>query len=64
MGELPKTLEIVFEVQMKKINEKMTRRKISFSTYKMLFFSPFGPLLFSNFITFLFFIHLKLFKML
>jgi len=38
MGELPKTLEIIFQVQMKKINEEMTRRKISFSTYKMLFF--------------------------
>jgi len=41
MGELPKTLEIIFQVQMKKINEEMTRRKISFSTYKMLFFFSF-----------------------
>jgi hypothetical protein len=47
-------------------NEKVTRREISFPTYKTLFFSfffsLFGPLLLSNLITFLFLIHLKLFK--
>jgi hypothetical protein len=30
MGELPQALEIIFEVQMKKSNEKIARRKISF----------------------------------
>jgi len=53
MGALPKALEISFEVQRKKSNEKneiifemqgkksnekITRRKISFSTCKMCFF--------------------------
>jgi hypothetical protein len=35
MGALPQALEIVFEVQ--KSNEKITRRKISFSNYKNIF---------------------------
>jgi hypothetical protein len=30
MGVLPQALEIIFEVQMKKSNEKITRRKASF----------------------------------
>jgi hypothetical protein len=30
----PQALEIIFEVQRKKSNEKITRRKLSFSTYK------------------------------
>jgi len=64
MGVLPQALEIMFEVQRKRINEKIIRRKISFSTYKMCVFFFFGPFLFSNLITFLFFIHLKQFKML
>jgi len=34
---LPQALEIIFEVQRKRINEKITRRKISFPTYKMHF---------------------------
>jgi hypothetical protein len=29
MGVLPQALEIIFEVQMKKSNEKIARRKIS-----------------------------------
>jgi hypothetical protein len=33
-----KALEIIFEVQRKRNNEKITRRKISFSTSKMFFF--------------------------
>jgi hypothetical protein len=35
MGALPQALEIGFEVQRKRINEKITRRKISFPIYKM-----------------------------
>jgi hypothetical protein len=31
MGALPQALEIMFEVQRKKNNEKIERRKISFS---------------------------------
>jgi hypothetical protein len=32
MGALPQALEIIFEVQRKKNNEKIARRKISFPT--------------------------------
>jgi hypothetical protein len=67
MGVLPQVLEIIFEVQRKMSNEKIIRREISFPIYKTRFLFPFflfGPLLFSNLITFLFFIHFKLFKML
>jgi hypothetical protein len=35
---LPQALEIIFEAQMKRINEKIARRKISFSTHKTWFF--------------------------
>jgi hypothetical protein len=35
IGGLPQALDIIFEVQMKRIDEKIIRRKISFSTYKM-----------------------------
>jgi len=61
MGALPQALEIIFAVQMKKNNEKITRRKISLPTYKPCcsFFLLFEPLLFSNLITFLFHIHFK-----
>jgi hypothetical protein len=37
MGALPQALEIILEEQRKRSNEKITRRKISFSTYKMRF---------------------------
>jgi hypothetical protein len=59
-------LEIIFEVQRKKSNEKITRKKIGFPTYKNFFFflRLFEPLLFSNLITFLFFIHFKQSKIL
>ncbi len=33
IGKLPQALEIIFEVQRKRSNEKITRRKISFPTY-------------------------------
>jgi hypothetical protein len=62
MGTLPQVLEIIFEVQRKMSNEKITIRKISFPTYKTRFF--FGPLLLSSLITFLFLIHFKQFKVL
>jgi hypothetical protein len=58
MGELPQSLEIIFEVQMKRTNEKIERRKRSFTTYKMHFLFP----LFSKLITFLFLVHFKRFK--
>jgi hypothetical protein len=53
-------------VQKKRNNEKLTRRKTSFSNLQNIFFFfflLFGPLL-SNLITFLFLIHFKRFKML
>jgi hypothetical protein len=34
MGAPPQALEIIFEVKRKRSNEKITRRKISFPTYK------------------------------
>jgi hypothetical protein len=37
MGTLPQGLEITFEVQRKKNNEKITRRTLSFPTYKRCF---------------------------
>jgi hypothetical protein len=53
MGEVFRFLEIIFEVQRKWNNEKITSRKIRFPTYKMRF-SFFGPLLFSNFIIYIY----------
>jgi hypothetical protein len=38
MGVLPQGLEIMFEVQRKMSNEKITIKEISFSTYKTSFF--------------------------
>jgi hypothetical protein len=44
MGALLQALEIIFEVQMKKSNEKIARRKKSFFqlTKCILFFFPFS----------------------
>jgi hypothetical protein len=42
MGVLPQALEIIFEVQRKKSNEKIIRRKISFLTYKTYLFFLFS----------------------
>jgi hypothetical protein len=66
MEELPQALEIIFEVQRKRSREKISRKKKVFQLTKhiLFIFLFFGPFLFSNIITFLFFIHLKLFKML
>jgi hypothetical protein len=65
MGTLPQVLEIIFEVQRKMNNEKITR-ELSFPIYKTSFFCFFffGPLILSNLITFLFLIHFKQFKVL
>jgi len=62
MEAVPQALEIILEVQMARNNEKITRRKISFPTYKTLFFSSFFSLdssYFSNLIIFLFLIQFK-----
>jgi hypothetical protein len=40
---LPQALEIIVEVQMKRSNEKIARRKISFPTHKMRFFFSLDP---------------------
>jgi hypothetical protein len=58
MGTLPQGLEIIFEVQRKMSNEKITKKKKTFQFTKQDFFS-FKPFLLSNLITFLFLIHLK-----
>jgi hypothetical protein len=44
VGTLLQALEIIFEVQRKRSNEKITRRKISFPTYKTHFFSLDPPI--------------------
>jgi hypothetical protein len=41
MGTLLQVIEIIFEVQRKMSNEKVTRKEISFKTYKTRFFSSF-----------------------
>jgi hypothetical protein len=40
MGALPQALEIIFEMQRKRSNEKIARRKKSFPTHKTRFFLP------------------------
>jgi hypothetical protein len=64
MGVLSQALEIILEVQRKRINEKITRRKISFSTYKTIIIIFGDPLLLPNLLSFLIFIHLKQFEVL
>jgi hypothetical protein len=46
MGALSQVLKITFEVQRKMRNEKITRRKISFPTYKTFFFPFWTPPIF------------------
>ncbi len=48
---LLQALEIIFEVQWKKNNEKITRREISFPIYKTRFFPFFSSFDPSNFQT-------------
>jgi hypothetical protein len=38
MGALPQALEIIFEVQRKRINEKITKRKNKLSNLENMFF--------------------------
>jgi len=65
MGALPQVLEIIFQMQRKMINEKITRKEKKLSKLtKHVFFLFFEPCLLSSLITFLFFIHYKLFKVL
>jgi hypothetical protein len=63
MGALCQALEISFEVQTKRSNEKITRKKKKAfqltNCVCVFFFLLFGPLLFSNLITSLYLIHLK-----
>jgi hypothetical protein len=52
MGALPQALEIIFEVQMKRSNEKITRKKKNFptrKTYIFLFFPSLDPSYFQRF---------------
>ncbi len=59
---LPQALEIIFEVQRKRSNEKITRKEINFPIYKthFPFFSFFlWTLQLLDLVTFLFLIHLK-----
>jgi hypothetical protein len=67
MGKLPQAVEIIFEVQRKRINEKTTREKKRLFNSQNVFiylFFLFRPLLFSNLKIFLFLVHLKQFKVL
>jgi uncharacterized membrane protein len=64
MEALPQVLEIILEVQGKRSNEKDNKKKNKLSNLQniFVFFSfsfPFGPLLLSNLITFLYLIHFK-----
>jgi uncharacterized membrane protein len=61
---LPQALEIIFEMQRKRNNEKVTRKKQTFQLTRHFSFLLFGPLILSNLITFLFHIHFKRFKVL
>jgi hypothetical protein len=60
-------LEIIFEVQRKRSVEKNNKKRNKLSILQNTFFSfffLFGPILLSNLITFLFFIHFNWFKVL
>ncbi len=55
MSALPEALEIIFEVQCKRSNEKNNKTKNKLYNFRNAFFPPlFGALLFSNLISFLF----------
>jgi hypothetical protein len=66
MGGLLQTLEVIFEMQRKRRNEKKNKKENKiFNLQNMcVFFFSLEPFLVSNLITFLFFIHFKQFKML
>jgi hypothetical protein len=63
MRALPKVLKIIFEVQRKMNNEKITRREIKLPIYKTRFFFLWTPLTFKPHNVF-FIIHLKSFRVL
>jgi hypothetical protein len=54
MGVLPQAPKIIIEVQRKRSNEKITRRKISFPTYKPHLFFFFSSLWTPSTISYLF----------
>jgi len=58
--EQPQALKIVLEVQLKRSNEKIAKKK-NFNLQNMFIFIffVFGPLLLSKFLTFSFLVHLK-----
>jgi hypothetical protein len=65
MGALRPALEFIFQVQRKRNNEKIERRKVSFATHKTHFFFVyflFEPLLLSKLQTFSFLVHFKRLK--
>jgi hypothetical protein len=64
MGTLFQAVEIIFEVQRKRIKEKMTREKNKLSNLQNMFFFFFGPFPLSNLITFLSLIYFKQLKVL
>jgi hypothetical protein len=67
MGALSQALDIIFEVQRKRSNQKITlkkKKKFNLQNALFFFFLLFGPLLLSNLITFLYIIYLKQFKVL
>jgi hypothetical protein len=64
MGVLSQALEIIFEVQMKKSNEKIASRQVSFfpihkTRFFFLFFLLFGPFVLLKLLTFSFHAHFK-----
>jgi hypothetical protein len=65
-GVLFQAIEIIFEMQRKRCNEKNNKTKNNLSNLQnmVFFFSLFGPLLLSNLIILLFFIHFQWFKVL
>jgi hypothetical protein len=66
MRTLPQALEIIFEVQRKRNNGKIARKKKTFQLTKWVFFFflLFEPLLLSKLLTFSFLVHFKRFKVL
>jgi len=66
MGALPRVLESSLKCKEKGVKKKYQDKKNRLSNLQnvVFFFPLFGPLLLSNLITFLFFIHFKQFKVL
>jgi hypothetical protein len=66
MGVLPQVLEIIFEVQRKKSNEKIPKKKKGFPTYKtpFIYLSSLSPSCFQTSYLSYPLIHFKRFKVL